>query len=186
MFTDESSLQIFCLLFEELHMVNYAYIHTYIVVEISTGMSGSCQDFTIIRKSLLWTKLVQIGPNSYFDQGQYILSDLGYMNVPHMVSSFKRTNSNPYKEAFNICIVKCHVTNEHCIGVLKSRWHSLKELRFQFKKKSNCEWTVRWINMCAKLHNFVMDMNDVWIEEDPTIMLVAHQTVHCTAKSNSH
>lgn len=93
------------------------------------------------------------------------------MNVPHMIKSFKWTNSNGDKEAFNICVAKCRVTNEHCIGVLKSHWHSLKEIRSQFKNKADCEWMVRWINMCVRLHNYVMEMNDPWIDEDQTIVL---------------
>lgn len=99
------------------------------------GMLGSCQDLTVIRKSPLWAKLVDIRANEYFNLGQYILGDLGYMNVPHMVSSFKRTDSNVDKEAFNMCMAKCHVTNEHCIGVLKSRWHSLKKLGPNWRRR---------------------------------------------------
>lgn len=141
----------------------------------NAGMPGSCQDLIVIRKSPLWAKLVQFRPNEYFDQDQYILGDSGYMNVPRMVSSFKRTDSKPDKEAFNMCIAKCHITNELCIGVLKFRWHSLKEMRSQLKTKKDFEWTMRWINMCARLHNYVIDMNDEWTDEDQHIVLDREQ-----------
>lgn len=27
-------------------------------------------------------------------------------------------------------------------------------------------WIVRWINLCARLHKYVMDQNDDWTAED--------------------
>lgn len=70
-----------------------------------------------------------------------------------------------------MCVAKTWVTNEHCIGMLKSRWHSLKELRTQLKTKSENQWMVRWINVYAQLHNFNIDMGDLWTHEDQAIVL---------------
>lgn len=112
-----------------------------------------------------------IGPNACFTQDEYLLGDSGYMALPHLVSTFKRTDSNPHKEDFNTCIAKCRVTNEHCIGVLKSRWHSLKDIRTQLWSKLESEWMIRWITLCAKLHNFVLRMKDPWTDDDDVIEL---------------
>lgn len=74
------------------------------------------------------------------------------------------------KEDFNTCVAKCLVTNEHCIGVLKSWWHSLKEIRVQFnQKKDSCVLMVRWVALCGKLHNYVMSQNDEWTVDDEEI-----------------
>lgn len=65
------------------------------------------------------------------------------MEIPHLVCSFKPVEIDFEKESFNMCIAKARITNEHCIGVLKSRWYSLKEIRTQLKFKSGNGWMVR-------------------------------------------
>lgn len=84
-----------------------------------------------------------------------------------MIGAFRNSSSRE-REDFNICVAKCRVTNEHCIGVLKSRWYSLRELRTQLNQKKDSVRLVQWILLCAKLHNFVMDQNDFWTDEDAT------------------
>lgn len=74
-------------------------------------------------------------------------------------------------EAFNTCVTKCRVVNEHCIGVLKSRWHSLKHLRTQLNFKKYTTFMIRWIFLYAKLHNYVMTLNNEWMEVDDEIEL---------------
>lgn len=136
-------------------------------------MARSCLDLTCLRKSPLWSKLVQVHGNS-FDGGQYLLGDSNYIAIPHLVCSFKfQVDIDSNKEAFNMCVAKARVTNEHCIDVLKSRWHSLKEIQSQLKYKSDNGWTVHWINVCAMLHNYVMSMHDDWTDQDQAIILDA-------------
>lgn len=43
----------------------------------------------------------------------------------------------------------------------------LKEIRLQLNKKEDNIRVVRWIRVCCRLHNWVMDENDEWeIDED--------------------
>lgn len=69
-----------------------------------------------------------------FEEDQYVIGDFGYQALPHLVCVLKRAVLVS-DEDFNTCMAKCRVTNEHCIGVLKSCWHSLKEIRVQLNSK---------------------------------------------------
>lgn len=138
-----------------------------------SGMSSSCQDLTYLWRSPVWRDITRVGPNLLFSEGQYLLGDSRYMALPHLVAAFNRLDTDADKEDFNTCVAKCRVVNEHCIGVLKSRWHSMKNLRTQLNYKRDSAWIMRWINMCAKLHNFVASMKDECTELDDTIDLEA-------------
>lgn len=63
--------------------------------------------------------------------------------------------------------------NEHCIGLLKSKWHRLKHLRTQLNLEKNTKFMIYWIILCAKLHNYVMTMNDECTKEDDEIVVVS-------------
>jgi DDE superfamily endonuclease len=76
------------------------------------------------------------------------------------VLSKTKAETSKDREDFNTCVAKARVTNKHCIGVLKSRWHSLKEMCIQLKTNKEKEFLVRWIVLCAKLRNFVITHND--------------------------
>jgi hypothetical protein len=131
-------------------------------------MPGSCADITCWKKSSLFRKQ---NNGQLFGRSQYILGDSGYQSQHHLVASFKRSETAQEKEEFNKCVAKCRVTNEHCIGVLKSRWHSLREMRVQLNEKEDSAWMIRWIVLCARLHNYVLSQSDVWTEDDEPIIL---------------
>lgn len=44
---------------------------------------------------------------------------------------------------------------------------------------------IRWIGVCAKLHNYVMNMNDPWIEDDSDIDLEVELDIPCLSMSPS-
>lgn len=130
------------------------------------GMLGSCVDVTCLHRSPLWQEL---HGSSMFGDGQYLLGNSGYINTSHLVCSFKWADqgvNREHREEFNTCVAKVRVTNEHCIGVLKSQWHSLKQVRVQLKEKKDNVHMVCWIGLCEKLHNFVILQNDLWTKDD--------------------
>jgi hypothetical protein len=52
---------------------------------------------------------------------------------------------------------------EHCNGLLKNRWSSLKGIRRVIKDKKDSEFVVKWIESCIILHNIlIMDCCDYW------------------------
>lgn len=50
---------------------------------------------------------------------------------------------------------------------------------------SESTWMIRWIGVCAKLHNYVMNMNDPWIEDDSDIDLEVELDIPCLSMSPS-
>lgn len=130
-------------------------------------MPGSCCDITCFKKSPLFRRADDA---TVFSDGQYLLGDSGYMAATHLVAAYKNSYNVRDKEQFNVCVAKARVTNEHCIGVLKSRWHSLKEIRIQLNEKSDSVHMGKWITICAQLHNFVDREHDPWTNEDQPII----------------
>ncbi|KAL3691343.1 hypothetical protein R1sor_004994 [Riccia sorocarpa] len=80
-----------------------------------------------------------------FGREEYLLGDSGYIPMPHLVPAFKLSGTDREKSDFNNCIAHARVVNEHCIGVLKSRWHSLKRVRTQLKCMEENKIVVKWI-----------------------------------------
>ncbi|KAL3681027.1 hypothetical protein R1sor_023983 [Riccia sorocarpa] len=136
------------------------------VIYFFAGMSGSCHDLTCLRRSSLWGRL---GSAQLFDNGQYLLGDSGYIPLDRLVCSYKRTAGDMDKVDFNTCVAHARVGNEHCIGILKARWHSLKEIRTQLRNPAENAYVIRWMRCCIILHNFLIWRRDEWSEDDHPI-----------------
>lgn len=134
---------------------------------VFAGMPGSCGDNTCFERTSVCRRQ---NDGSLFGRDQYLLADSGYDAMPHVVASYKRIDTSAHREKFNFCVAKCRVLSEHCIGILKSRWHSLREIRIQLKTDKDHQWMCRWITMCARLHNYVMSVHDVWTDEDGVLI----------------
>ncbi|KAL3693981.1 hypothetical protein R1sor_007632 [Riccia sorocarpa] len=98
------------------------------------GVPGSCQDITALKRSKLWKYIDAEGGSAVFASNEYLLGDSGYAPLHHLVPAFKGGADDRDKQDFNQCLSHARVVNEHCIGVLKSRWFSLKGIRTQLKK----------------------------------------------------
>ncbi|KAL3690179.1 hypothetical protein R1sor_016488 [Riccia sorocarpa] len=129
-------------------------------------MPGSCHDLTCLRRTSLWGRL---GSAQLFDNGQYLLGDSGYIPLDRLVCSYKRTAGDMDKVDFNTCVAHARVGNEHCIGILKARWHSLKEIRTQLRNPAENAYVIRWMRCCIILHNFLKWRRDEWSEDDHPI-----------------
>ncbi|KAL3683045.1 hypothetical protein R1sor_001067 [Riccia sorocarpa] len=136
------------------------------VIYFFAGMPGSCHDLTCLRRSSLWGRL---GSAQLFDNGQYLLGDSGYIPLDRLVCSYKRTAGDMDKVDFNTCVAHARVGNEHYIGILKARWHSLKEIRTQLRNPAENAYVIRWMRCCIILHNFLIWRRDEWSEDDHPI-----------------
>lgn len=94
-----------------------------------------------------------------FSKGEYILADSGYASLDHIVPTFKRSSLNPLTPAqnhFNNALSKLRVASEHCNGMLKGRFGSLKELRLMISDAKSAGHVCAWISACVVLHNFMI------------------------------
>ncbi|KAL3683613.1 hypothetical protein R1sor_001635 [Riccia sorocarpa] len=132
------------------------------------GMPGRCHDVTCLRRSSLWQKM---DTSELFEHNQYMLGDSGYVSHHRLVTAFKNTAGDRDKTDFNTCVAHARVGNEHCIGILKARWHSLRELRTQLRNRKENAYVVRWIRCCVILHNFLTWKKDEWTEADGPVVL---------------
>lgn len=101
----------------------------------------------------------------FFLTGEYLLGDSAYALTGTVIPSYKCPAANIQRNAeFNYCVAKARVRNEHCIGILKGRWSSLRELRLQLINKEDMQHIIDWSVCCAILHNMLADLGDQWTE----------------------
>ena len=60
------------------------------------------------------------------------------------------------RRKFNKKVANIRVRVEHCIGILKARFQSLKSLRLKIKNKKDLHRCIYWIRVCCVLHNFLL------------------------------
>jgi hypothetical protein len=58
---------------------------------------------------------------------------------------------------FNQQVSRLRVLNEHCIGMLKARFQSPRELRVLIRGKEDVDGVCRWFNACCVLHNILLE-----------------------------
>lgn len=128
------------------------------ITKIHLGCPGSCADSTVYK----WMPLYK-SPHKYFSPGQYLLTDSAYALSMTCIPAFKAPAANkPDNAEFNYCLARSCVRNEHCIGVLKSRWGSLWEMRQQLHSKKDMQVFIDWVVSCCVLHNMLAHLGDAW------------------------
>ena len=121
---------------------------------------GSRTDSAVYKRMALYQK-----PLEHFSPGEYILADSAYMLSRTCIPAYKAPAANhPENMDFNYCLTKARVRNEHCIGILKSRWGSLREMRNQIRSATDMLTFVNWVIVCCVLHNMLAHLGDAWAE----------------------
>ena len=149
-----------------------------------TGWPGSCYDSTVLDTSAL----VQHS-DEYFQAGEYILADAGYVPKSYICTPYRYDASYimmmsasyiitcyhyrapaanlPENKVFNELFSSCTVGIEHVNGILKAKFNSLRGIRIQVKKKTDFRKVNRWIIVTLILHNFLMaENNEADFEDD--------------------
>lgn len=137
-----------------------------LIRHLFVGYPGSVHDAKVFAASDIGRR-----PRYFFSEGQYIIGDSAYAKSVNLVVPFKRRHGQltQIQKSFNKHISSYRVTVEHCIGLLKGRFQSLKEIRIQIDEaghKKCCEW----IKACAVLHNITMPC-DPWVQEDDEVLM---------------
>ncbi|MBW0567242.1 hypothetical protein O181_106957 [Austropuccinia psidii MF-1] len=142
------------------------------ITAILTGWPGSCADSAVYQRMELFNHA-----KDFFLEDEYLLADLAYPLGEHCIPCYKApATQDANNQQFNFWISHSRVRVEHCIGILKGRWASLAGLQFLFYKSANLEHMVRWIYVCAVLHNILADLGDSWDDllEEPDSLSITN------------
>lgn len=131
---------------------------------IYTGWPGCAHDGRVYNNSA-----VALQPEKFFNGEEYLLADSAYTPSSYIVPAFKKPptgNLSQNEARFNNKLSNIRVRVEHCIGILKARFQSLKGLRTVISGEKDVKLIVFWIRACCVLHNlFVKDpIEPGWLE----------------------
>ena len=123
------------------------------------GWPGSVHDNRAWRSS----KIFRDG-KFYFENGEYLVGDSAYSACRFLVQSFKKlpgtSKLNPEKEWFNSMLGSLRVKSEHCIGMLKGRFPSLRRINIKVKGPKEIKKVMDLFGAAVVLHNLLLDCND--------------------------
>lgn len=92
------------------------------IIGAHVSCSGSWTDSLIFERMDVYKE-----PHDHFSPWRYLLADSAYGTC---IPPYKAPAANlPENKDFNFSLAKSRVRNEHCIGILKSRWGFLREMR---------------------------------------------------------
>ncbi|MGH3054889.1 MAG: transposase family protein [Gaiellaceae bacterium] len=66
---------------------------------------------------------------------------------------------------FNTCLAKPRIKTEHCIGLLKARFHFFKRIRIRIATKGDLKRIIQYFMCCVILHNLLVDVKEADIDE---------------------
>lgn len=136
------------------------------------GLPGCAHDARVFRLSDLGQQL-----ESYFEGDEYLLADSGYANTERVIANYKRPLANlPDNQRYNYYHSAARIRVEHCIGILKGRFPSLRGLPIRIRNKRDHARAVMWCNACCVLHNLLLNMNDGF--EDSWLVLDGEEDGH--------
>lgn len=121
------------------------------------GYPGSVHDSRVFTNSSLF-----LNPSQYFAGEEWIAADSAYKLSKTVITPFRKNSTEPdiMKNAFNKLHSKYRVRIEHCFGILKERFGSMKELRMRLSDARSSAYACKWVTICCILHNFIIDCNE--------------------------
>lgn len=132
--------------------------HKLRIRHVSVGAPGSVHDARIFSSCNL-----ALNSSNYFSENQWIAADSAY-SLSNTVITPYRTNSSAMtcskRKQFNLRHSRYRVRAEHCIGMLKERFGSLKELRHRIANEKNKRLCSLWIIVTCIIHNILICDND--------------------------
>jgi len=134
------------------------------VLDFLAGYPGSVHD------NRVWCNTDQfLHYNNYFSRFQYLLADSAFATGVHLIAAFKRLRGLRVlpedQELFNTYLAKARIKVEHCIGLLKNRFRSLRGLRTIISDEASAKRVIDRITLCIILHNLLLDTSypNEWI-----------------------
>jgi len=153
------------------------------IIAFHAGCPSSSADSTVFQRMDVYQD-----PAAHFSAGQYLIVDSAYSLTTTCIPSYKAPWTDLKENSdFNHCIAVARVRNEHCIGILKSRWGSLHEMQQQLRNKNDMRILLGWVMSCCVLHNMLAMLGDSWdekfLEEEPPLLTHEGITFQATARN---
>jgi len=128
-----------------------------------TGWAGSSHDARVYANSPLARS-----PRTFFSGNEYLLADSAYAPSREIVPAYKKPYNGQLSmdnTKFNSLHANLRVRIEHCIGILKARFQSLKGMRILVQDERSVQKISYWIRCCCVLHNLLLKRGDSLEEE---------------------
>lgn len=123
---------------------------------VGAGRAGSCHDMAVLRDCM------ETPHYPHPPQGRYYLVDSGfalregylcpYRNTRYHLSEFRGRGAATIQERFNFHHASLRNVVERAFGVLKARWHILREIPLYEREKQS-----KLVVACCAVHNFLLD-----------------------------
>lgn len=132
-----------------------------------TGWPGCAHDARVFKNSTIAEQ-----PDDFFSGSEYVIGDSAYTLSSRMITPFKkpsRGSLSTQEHRFNNALSGVRVSVEHCIGILKGRFQSLRGMRKMHRNERGLRTTCHWFRACAILHNLVVSVDEVstdWVESE--------------------
>lgn len=120
------------------------------------GYPGSVHDSRVFNNCELSTK-----PAVYFSGAEWIAGDSAYKLTSTVITPYRINATESATEdrtQFNKALSKYRIRIEHCFGLMKERFNSLKELKISAKNNESIKRACRWILVCAIIHNILIEL----------------------------
>lgn len=104
-----------------------------------------------------------------FSPREFTSADSAFACTPTCMPQFKKPSHGVLtreQECFNFYNAKGRVKSEHCFGMAKGKWQSLKGIRVKINTEGQYTYCVKWILACLVLHNLALDDWDDTAWED--------------------
>lgn len=150
--------------YDTMHSGGYGYNvllvadHTGSVIHYSLGWPGSVHDASIQQHSLLFRNQW-----NFFEKGQYLFVDTGFLRTMTAVSPYKGPAAHtPPNKVFNRAMREGRCRIEHVNAIVKSRFKSLKKIPIRIQRNEDHDTANLWIRACLVLHNILIRVKDEW------------------------
>src|SRR4051812_45337772 len=110
-------------------------------------------------------------PERFFFGKEHFLADSGYTPSLYIVPAFIEPPNHGLlaeESQFNLQLSNICIWVEHCIGILKGCFQSLKGLHLAIRGKRDIKRMVYWILACCVLHNLILQdaFGSEWLEDE--------------------
>ncbi|XP_054083341.1 putative nuclease HARBI1 [Zeugodacus cucurbitae] len=150
--------------------------HKLVIRHMVLGYPGSVHDARIYNNCELSTNATEMLTGS-----EWLAADSAYKLTSTLITPF-RINATEgtlnQRILFNRTFSQYRIRIEHCFGLLKERFNSLKELKIQIKSDNSVKFACRWILVCAILHNIILKKTTV-------VLMLTKKALVKTVKSTS-